>query len=92
MKKNITTSWNKYCNTIFYLCLFIGKLRNFRGSNDLERVPQKYRVTDPYIMTQGDRLNEIKMNRFKSSRNSESRQKNCISHGLDALKNARRRK
>ncbi|CAD1470803.1 unnamed protein product, partial [Heterotrigona itama] len=69
-----------------------GKLRNFRGSNDSERAPQKYRVTDPYIMTQGDRLNEIKMNRFKSSGNSESRQKNCISYGLDAVKNARRRK
>lgn len=53
---------------------------------------QKFRVTDSYNMTQGDRLNEIKMNRFKSSRNPESRQKNYIAYGLDALKNARRRK
>ncbi|XP_033174675.1 dual specificity protein phosphatase CDC14C-like [Bombus impatiens] len=70
----------------------LGKLRNFRGTDDSERTPQKYRATDPYIMTQGDRLNEIKMNKFKPSRTSESRQKNCISYGLDALKNARRRK
>lgn len=82
----------RYYNTIFFLFLLIGKLRNFRGADDPERTPQKYRAMDPCIMTQGDRLNEIKMNKFKPSRTSESRQKNCISHGLDALKNARQRK
>lgn len=82
-----------YDKIIFYFFfLFKGKLRNFRGSDDADRVSQKFRVTDSYNMTQGDRLNEIKMNRFKSSRNPESRQKNYIAYGLDALKNARRRK
>ncbi|XP_076755940.1 dual specificity protein phosphatase CDC14C [Xylocopa sonorina] len=73
------------------LTRILGKLKNIRGSDDLEQTSQKYRPTDSH-MTQGDRLNEIKMNRFKSSRSLESRQKNCIAYGLDALRNARRKK
>ncbi|CAL7947277.1 unnamed protein product [Xylocopa violacea] len=73
------------------LTRILGKLRNIRGSDDLEQTSQKYRPTDSH-MTQGDRLNEIKMNRFKSSRSVESRQKNCIAYGLDALRNARRKR
>ncbi|XP_006609778.1 dual specificity protein phosphatase CDC14A-like [Apis dorsata] len=92
------TGFNKYDNSTnekkgkTKLTRILGKLRNFRGSDDVDRMSQKFRISDSYNMTQGDRLNEIKMNRFKSSRNPESRQKNYIAYGLDALKNARRRK
>ncbi|CAK9823216.1 Dual specificity protein phosphatase CDC14A [Anthophora retusa] len=74
------------------LTKILGKLRNIRGSDDSERVPSKYKNNDTRIMTQGDRLNEIKMNWCKSSRSTESKPKSYIAYGLDALKNARKRK
>lgn len=71
----------------------LGKLKNIRGTNNLEKKsPIKYKINDLQTMTQGDRLNEIKMNRQKLSRSSESHQRNYIAYGLDNLKNVRKRK
>ncbi|XP_015431452.1 PREDICTED: dual specificity protein phosphatase CDC14A-like [Dufourea novaeangliae] len=67
----------------------LGKLRNIRGTDDSEKGSHNQ---NPRTMTQGDRLNEIKMNKHKLSRSSDSNQKNYLSYGLESLRNVRKRK
>ncbi|XP_054007996.1 dual specificity protein phosphatase CDC14C-like [Hylaeus anthracinus] len=69
----------------------LGKLRNIRATENSERESQKYKDNDPRAMTQGDRLNEIKMNRYKLSRSIEPQQ-SYIARGLDSLRSPRKRK
>ncbi|XP_076627756.1 dual specificity protein phosphatase CDC14A [Colletes latitarsis] len=66
----------------------LGKLKSIGGT---EKELQIHRNNDPQTMTQGDRLNKIKMNRHKLSRGSES-QESSIAYGLGSLKNSRKRK
>nr|XP_003705023.1 PREDICTED: dual specificity protein phosphatase CDC14A-like [Megachile rotundata] len=73
------------------LIRILGKFKN-RGSDDSEKGSQKYRNDSNAALTQGDRLNEIKLNRHKVSRSTDSRQKDNVEHGLDGPKSARKRK
>ncbi|XP_078045129.1 dual specificity protein phosphatase CDC14A [Augochlora pura] len=64
----------------------LGRLRNIRGADDSERESQSTRG-----MTQGDRLNAIKMCRHKQPRSSES-QKSYQTYEHDDFRTLRKRK